>query len=167
MIAGTTFTLCHANGSASYQPTMYYRLNEPDVIEETIDGEAVIVNLATGSYYSADKLGACLWACLSKGFSKDAAIQAISEKLETADVDAFQQKADQFIADLLNESVIVTAESAPETTDSIQVIIDELWQDGIQSESLVLNKYSDMQELLMLDPIHDVDKMGWPQRAPE
>jgi hypothetical protein len=27
----------------------------------------------------------------------------------------------------------------------------------------LLHKYSDMQELLLLDPIHDVDEAGWPK----
>ena len=26
----------------------------------------------------------------------------------------------------------------------------------------VLNSYTDMEELLLLDPIHDVDQAGWP-----
>jgi hypothetical protein len=30
----------------------------------------------------------------------------------------------------------------------------------------VLNKYTDMQELLLLDPIHDVNAQGWPE-SPE
>ena len=30
-----------------------------------------------------------------------------------------------------------------------------------------LNKYSDMQELLLLDPIHDVDEAGWPKPVPD
>jgi hypothetical protein len=31
----------------------------------------------------------------------------------------------------------------------------------------LLNKYSDMQELLLLDPIHDVDDAGWPKPNPD
>ncbi len=29
-------------------------------------------------------------------------------------------------------------------------------------EAPVLESYSDMQDLLLLDPIHDVDDAGWP-----
>jgi hypothetical protein len=29
----------------------------------------------------------------------------------------------------------------------------------------VLSRYTDMQDLLLLDPIHDVDETGWPARA--
>jgi hypothetical protein len=28
----------------------------------------------------------------------------------------------------------------------------------------VLNKFTDVEDLLMLDPIHDVDAAGWPQK---
>ena len=28
-----------------------------------------------------------------------------------------------------------------------------------------LGKYTDMQELLLLDPVHEVDEAGWPNRA--
>jgi hypothetical protein len=30
----------------------------------------------------------------------------------------------------------------------------------------VLQKYTDMADLLLLDPIHEVDEQGWPQPAP-
>jgi hypothetical protein len=28
-----------------------------------------------------------------------------------------------------------------------------------------LGKYTDMQELLLLDPVHEVDEAGWPNKA--
>jgi hypothetical protein len=28
-----------------------------------------------------------------------------------------------------------------------------------------LNKYTDMQELLLLDPVHEVSEAGWPSKA--
>ena len=28
-----------------------------------------------------------------------------------------------------------------------------------------LGKYTDMQELLLLDPVHEVDEVGWPNKA--
>ena len=31
----------------------------------------------------------------------------------------------------------------------------------------VISKFTDMEDLLLLDPIHEVDEMGWPHRKPE
>ena len=39
-----------------------YRPNAPQVIAETIAGEAMIVNLATGHYFSLQGSGADIWA---------------------------------------------------------------------------------------------------------
>ena len=30
-----------------------------------------------------------------------------------------------------------------------------------------LEKYTDMQDLVLLDPVHEVDEQGWPQQRPE
>jgi len=38
-----------------------YRPNAPQVIAETIAGEAMIVNLATGHYFSLQGSGADIW----------------------------------------------------------------------------------------------------------
>jgi len=38
-----------------------YRINESKAISETIDGEAIIVNLDTGFYYSANKTATIIW----------------------------------------------------------------------------------------------------------
>src|SRR6187397_1108133 len=43
------------------------RPNSPSVVSEIIDGEAVIMNLATGHYFSALGTGGELWALIEKG----------------------------------------------------------------------------------------------------
>ena len=34
-------------------------------------------------------------------------------------------------------------------------------------EAPILHKYTDMQDLLLLDPIHEVDEAGWPSVKPD
>ncbi len=41
-----------------------FRVNTPTVTHETIDGEAVIINLDSGSYYSLVDVGATVWQFL-------------------------------------------------------------------------------------------------------
>lgn len=38
------------------------RINAPSVVGEVIDGEAVILNLETGKYYSARGSGSAIWS---------------------------------------------------------------------------------------------------------
>ena len=37
-------------------------------------------------------------------------------------------------------------------------------QDNLNFEKPVLQKHTDMQELLLLDPIHEIDEKGWPSK---
>ncbi len=39
------------------------RPREEEVASKVIDGEAIIINLANGVYYSMDKVGALVWEC--------------------------------------------------------------------------------------------------------
>ena len=45
--------------------SLHFRINNPKVIHETIDGETVIVNLDSGNYYSLDATGADIWEYMS------------------------------------------------------------------------------------------------------
>ena len=40
-----------------YLPETTLEVNEPSVISETIDGETIIINLASGTYYSLKDAG--------------------------------------------------------------------------------------------------------------
>ena len=58
---------------------------------------------------------------------------------------------------LLNENLILEAETS----------IDSEPQEIIEQREVYLipliEKYEDMQEMLLADPIHDVEAMGWPK----
>ena len=43
----------------------------------------------------------------------------------------------------------------------------ELGVEKTQFEFPIIEKFTDMQELLLLDPIHEVDEKGWPHQAAE
>lgn len=49
-------------------------VNAPHVVHETIDGEAILIHLVTGTYYSLDGVGAELWGALAAGVDRDALV---------------------------------------------------------------------------------------------
>ena len=51
-----------------------FRPREEEVASKVIDGEAIIINLANGVYYSMDKVGALVWDLLQTGYSLDEVI---------------------------------------------------------------------------------------------
>jgi len=136
---------------------MYFKINSPKVIHETIDGETVIVNLDSGNYYSLDSLGADIWDAIGKGIPVDYIIGDISCRYngEREEVD---RTIRQFIDELLQEALISPLEGGGDRHEPPTEIADG----HPPFKAPTLQKYSDMQDLLLLDPIHEVDDTGWP-----
>jgi hypothetical protein len=131
-----------------------FRINSPAVIHETIDDEVVIINLDKGHYYSLDGCGARIWTGLIGG----AAQADIAAGFEGPG-EAVAAGVRELAAELEAEGLIVPAE------DGLPVAP---LPDGpaLAFEAVKLQRYSDMEELLLLDPIHEVDQQGWPHPDP-
>lgn len=56
-----------------------FRVNSAAVTHEIIDGEAVIINLVTGNYYTLDKAGADVWRLVENGASVASIVKQISQ----------------------------------------------------------------------------------------
>jgi hypothetical protein len=138
------------------------------VTHETIDGEAVIINLDSGNYYSLVEAGSLIWALVDKGASAREVQDLVQQSYQGNALDI-----DRGIRDLLNqlqqENLIVPVDGVPEVNlNELKQILP--YNNGHEKPSFnppSLNKYSDMQELLLLDPIHDVDEAGWPKPVPD
>ena len=55
-----------------------FRVNSLKVTHETLDGEVVIINLDTGSYYSTNSAGATIWNLIDAGASIGQIVEAIA-----------------------------------------------------------------------------------------
>jgi hypothetical protein len=139
---------------------MRYRVNSPQVINETIDGEAIMINLATGAYYSLDRVGGDVWAVLEHGATAEDVVAALEARYDGNPDDmaaGVRTLLDQLVAE---ELVVATDEpgSAPPAPEP-----------GATKATFTaprLDKFTDMQDLILLDPVHEVDSRGWPHTAP-
>jgi len=143
----------------------HFRVNSPNVIHEIIDGEAVLVNLDSGSYYSIDSVGAVVWDYVEKGLSRHQIVEAIASQYdgEQADID---QGVQQLFIQLQEEQLIVPTETPSSNRHAPVTTPASTGQNKPQFETPILHKYTDMEDLLLLDPIHDVDESGWPNSNP-
>ncbi len=138
-----------------------YEVNSPAVVGEILDGEAVIMNLKSGNYFSTDKVGSFLWALIEKGASDESMVQALTSHFEVEE-NQVSPAVDAFLNDLITNELVRANESGG--TAQFDVPESDMAQLNGQTSFVapVLNVYSDMQDLLLLDPIHDVDEGGWP-----
>ncbi len=142
---------------------MRFRINSPKVIHETIDGETVIVNLDSGNYYSLDNVGAGVWALIGGGLPVHEIIRDIARRY-IGEREEMDQAIHQFVGQLQEEGLIVTDESHVNSSEPGSGTQDttRAMEGHPVFETPALHKYSDMQDLLLLDPIHEVDDTGWP-----
>ncbi len=138
-----------------------YRINSAKVIHETIDGETVLVNLDSGNYYSFDGVGVDIWNLIERGVTRDGIIEAAARRY-TGERETIERAIHHFMRELEREALVVADDNGKRTeaaTDNDDVATAA---ERPPFEAPVLNKYTDMQDLLLLDPIHDVDESGWP-----
>ena len=140
-----------------------FRINTPKVIHETIDGETVIVNLDTGNYYSLNRVGADIWSLIGIGITVHHIVEDIACRY-AGERQAIGPSVLQFINELREEALIITDSSQMNETKAKPVTRNcaEQITEKLVFETPLLQKYSDMQDLLLLDPIHEVDDAGWP-----
>ncbi len=134
-----------------------YRINAPEVVAETLDGEALIVHLGTGADYSIRGSGEAVWALLLLGANGEEVCRSVALLYET-NPDAIRDDVGRFVAEVVEEGLVVAAELTPPAIES-----DFLLEARGQWEAPKLEKFTDMEDLLALDPVHDVDEAaGWP-----
>ena len=141
-----------------------FRVNTPTVTHEIIDGEAVIINLDSGNYYSLVDVGSFIWGLFEMGSSAN---DVRNQVLHTYDADAtdVDRSVQELLVQLQQENLIVPVEEA--ASDLSPAAPSRNNHEKKSFNPPMLHKYSDMQELLLLDPIHDVDDAGWPKPVPD
>lgn len=117
-----------------------------EVAAKVIDGEAIIINLANGIYYSMDKVGALIWDLVQVGYSLEEIIVAVTERY---DVSREQVQADvqELVEELLRENLVSVSENCASVE---QRQVEQ--QEKFPYEVPKLNIYRDMGDLLALDP---------------
>jgi hypothetical protein len=134
---------------------MHYRLNEPDVIQETVEGEALIVHTRSGTYYNLEGCGTLVWNALLSGRSVEQ-IETTFASRSAAERAEIRSGLETFVRALAAEELILPRERPAEDLAPATEPKTTFTTPG-------LRKFTDMQELLLVDPIHDVQpEAGWP-----
>jgi len=117
-----------------------------DVIAKVMDGEAVIINLANGMYYSTDKVGAVVWSLLESGHSVGEAAKEVAARYEVSS-DQATSDISQLVTQLLEERLLLPCEDRRAPAAGCDPVSQRQ-----NYEPPALQIYSDMGDLLALDP---------------
>jgi hypothetical protein len=123
-----------------------FRLNAERVAAKVVDGEAIVINLVNGRYYSLDGASGLAWQLVVSGHRIDEAAKQIATAY---DVDESVARADlvHLVADVLDEGLVLQAaegqlSAEPPAPPEVRLAYARL----------ELVSYTDMEELLALDP---------------
>jgi len=147
---------------------MDYRIKEPDVIYELFDGEVVLINLETGNYFSVQGTAAEIWQDIVNGMAIEDMIERLLSRYQ-GDVAHITESVSAFLKQLSEDSLIEFVDAAEkEVEQRVEINLDaQAAKDLPVFELPKLDRYTDMQDLLLLDPIHDVGEAGWPHQKPD
>jgi hypothetical protein len=124
-----------------------YRPRDEEVASKVIDGEAIIINLANGVYYSMDKVGALIWDLLQAGCTLEEMILAVTDQYDVSREDA-ESNVRELVQELVQENLVVSTENGIPLPTADQLDHKE----KAAYETPKLNIYRDMGDLLALDP---------------
>lgn len=135
-------------------PEIPYRVDTSNVVHETIEGEVIVIHLLNGSYYSLGGGGPEIWEQLLGGASARQIAAAVpAEGAADAEIGG---AVDELLSSLLEDGLI-----APDPGSNGQGPAERAPGAWVPP---VFERYTDMKDFFLLDPIHEVDAAGWPNR---
>lgn len=139
------------------------RVCRPHVVAEEIEGEVIAINLESGAYFSFRDSGSVILQRLLAGDATQAEIvQELSGRF-SGQPEEIERSVFAFLSQLESEGVIATYE-AQSQGDPAGAGGHQAGPVGDRSAFAVpvFEKYTDMEEFLLVDPIHEVDVSAWP-----
>ena len=133
----------------------------PHVVTEQYENEALAINLDSGTYYSMTGASSMLWAMVRNNETANAIVQAFNPGTAVA-VDAHATAVDEFLLRLAGERLIIPIEPTDSQASLTAAPTGAAKSTDNTAPSFALEIFTDMQDLLLLDPIHDVEDEGWP-----
>jgi len=133
-----------------------YRANEPRIVSENLDGQALIIDMGVGTYFSCDGVSSEAWAALTNG-ATPAELAAWLQREYGADAGSVDSDVARFVDALVADGVVVERGEL--------AVAAELFPPSGGSgpyDGLAVERFSDLADLILLDPVHDVTEAGWP-----
>jgi hypothetical protein len=132
------------------------------IVSRLFEDELTLINLDSGDYFAAGGVVADIWHILATPTPLDRLIDKVSARYRV-DPAVAAEEIRTHVAQLLAHGLIARVRPAaaeprpPAPVPSEPADWPNSW----------FETYSDMKDLLLLDPVHDVEDGVWPLRTPE
>lgn len=130
----------------------------PGIVHETVDGEVIAIDLDDGSYYSLAGSGPAIWELLGGGASEAEIAAALAARFEAEEPEIDAAVSSLFSRLRENGLIVATEEGGSDAPPAHS-------NERSPFAAPRLERYDDMKDYFLLDPIHEVDTAGWPRPA--
>jgi hypothetical protein len=135
-----------------------FRTNEPDVIYQRFGKEVVAIYLPTGAYHSLDGVAGDIFLALSSGGAVAPQLASDLAARYDAPFETISQDLAALLGQMSDQSLIVPIDVPPSGSQAPAPGRDA----RMPYKAPSLQTYKDLQDLLLLDPVHDVSATVWP-----
>lgn len=133
----------------------YYSIDTFNTLSEKVENDTVVINLGTGVYYNLNLTSSHIWNLITCGFSRE---EVVAEYGSVFQIDRLTAENDvSGIISLLLEQKLIFESSSPMPGEKCKADVQPYEKPNIE-------QFTDMQEMLLLDPIHEVTEEGWPYK---
>jgi hypothetical protein len=138
-----------------------YKLDRARIVFEQFEDETVLVNTETGYYYSLSPSGSEILRLLEEGCPAESLVHALFGN--SYSISHPTGLIESFVKRLKSEGILVDrASDHPFDTNGERRA--PLYADGADFPPPALDRFDDVRDLLLIDPIHQVDaEYGWPK----
>ena len=142
---------------------MRFEVDRHEVVYETIDDEVILIHMKTAVYYSLER-GSEIWDAVVAGCAQDQIVELLRRRHD-APRGAIEKGVSSLIEELRAEGLIFELrEDQPVNGGIPRLPADGDPATRVQFELPVLHRYTDMADFVLVDPIHEVEDTGWPNR---
>lgn len=135
-----------------------YALASKNISGEIIDDELIVIDLSRGVYFTSKGAALHLWRGVLSGNNIEALIEQLCSKSD--DPDNFKQMCMEWLNALTSEGILQEAEGE-ETIIPIGLLETEEFS---KIAPPTFEIHHDLEDILLFDPVHDFDELGWPKQ---
>jgi len=121
--------------------------NDQDVAAKVVGGEAILINLTSGLYYSMDTVGGLVWSMIVQGSSIEQVSEAVADRYSVPRARA-REDVRRLVRELLDEKLIVLSMGSPAAAAPVGLAGETLQP----YEAPKLTRFDDMADMFALDP---------------
>ena len=136
---------------------MRYAVNERHVAHQLVAGEVIAINFVDGAYFSMRATAGEIWQMLSSGVPLVTVVTHYCDQ-SGGPADTMEGEIRAFASELVTAGLLLPVDERAAAEPGARVDVGAL----ARYESPQLEKFEDMADLIMLDPVHDVSGAGWP-----